>query len=128
MNIAHLASVATAIAQAGEGLSINPTGIQPTEFKVLILPKAVQEKIGSLFLPEQAKESEKWATIEGTLIACSPLAFTYAKEEEWEASGGSKPKPGDRVLFAKYAGVRHKGSDGTDYIIANDKDVLAVLS
>jgi co-chaperonin GroES (HSP10) len=106
----------------------NPTGIQPTEFKVLIAPTPVTEKVGSILMPEQTKETEKWATVEGTLIACSPLAFTYAKDDEWEAAGGQKPKPGDRVLFAKYAGHHHKGSDGQTYIIANDKDVMAVLS
>lgn len=106
----------------------NPSGISPTEFKVLILPKPVEEKKGSILLPEMTKEQDKWATMEGTLVAVSPLAFTYAKADEWREVNAAPPKPGDRVLFAKYAGVHVKGRDGTDYVLCNDKDVMAVLT
>lgn len=102
----------------------NPTGIHPTEFKVLILPDAVEEKIGSIYVPEDTKTKETYATTKGVIIAVSHLAFTYATEAEW---GDHKPKPGDRVLFAKYAGARHKARDGRDYLLINDKDVLATI-
>lgn len=106
----------------------NPTGIQPTEFKCLILPKPVEEKIGALWKPPSTTESEKWAMTEGTLVAVSPLAFTYAKQEEWAAANASPPKHGDRVLYAKYAGVHVKGKDGVAYVLVNDKDVMAVMT
>jgi co-chaperonin GroES (HSP10) len=112
---------------ASETSVLNTSGITPTEYKVLIRPKEVAEKVGSVFLPEQSKEAEKWATIEGVLIAKSPLAFTYANADEWAAAHSAPPEIGKRVLFAKYSGVRHKGRDGVEYVIANDKDVLAVL-
>ena len=67
------------------------------------------EKVGNVYLPQQAQDAEKYATIEGRIIAVSPLAFSYATAAEWDAAGAAKPKPGDRVLYAKYAGVRHKG-------------------
>lgn len=104
---------------------LNATGIHPTEFKVLILPNKVEEKIGSLYVPESTKETEKFATIEGRIIAVSRLAFTYATAEEW---GDAKPQPGNRVIFAKYAGVRHKAKDGQEYLLVNDKDCLAILA
>jgi co-chaperonin GroES (HSP10) len=104
----------------------NPSGIKPTEFKVLIAPKEVAEKIGSLYLPEETKDKEKYATMEGTIVAVSPLAFSYASADEWAAAGAEKPKPGDPVIFAKYAGVRIKSKkDGKDYLLVNDKDVAA---
>lgn len=103
----------------------NPTGIQPTEFKVLILPDPVEEVTkGGIILAAQTKDSEKYATIEGRIVAVSHLAFTYATAEEW---GDAKPKPGDRVIFAKYAGVRHKAKDGQEYLLVNDKDIVATI-
>lgn len=101
----------------------HPSGIAPVEFKVLIEPKEQAEKIGSIIVPEEAKEKGKWAEIEGRIVAVSPLAFTYSTDEEW---GGSKPKPGDRIIIAKYSGVRVKGADGKEYLLTNDKDVCAV--
>ena len=45
---------------------------------------------------------------------------------EW-GEAATKPKPGDRVLFAQYSGAREKGADGEDYVVMNDKDLLAVI-
>lgn len=103
----------------------NSSGILPTEFKVLIEPKAVEEVTkGGIILATSTAESEKYATIEGTIIAMSHLAFTYATPEEW---GDQKPHAGQRVIFAKYAGVRTKGRDGKEYLLVNDKDVVAIV-
>lgn len=103
----------------------NPTGITPTEFKVLIAPEEVEQVTkGGIIRPLQTTETEKYATIEGRIVAVSHLAFTYATAEEW---GDHKPKPGDRVIFAKYAGVRHKAKDGQEYLLVNDKDIVATI-
>ena len=103
----------------------NPTGIVPTEFKVLILPNAVEQvSKGGIILSAQTVDAEKSATIEGELIAVSHLAFTYATEAEWD---GKKPAAGQRVIFAKYAGVRHKAKDGQEYLLVNDKDIVATI-
>lgn len=104
----------------------NQSGILPTEFKVLILAKEVAEKIGSIHIPDVSKDKEKYATTEGRIVAVSHIAFTYATEAEWD---GHKPKAGDRVLYAKFAGgnFRPKGKDGTEYVLVNDKDIVAVL-
>ena len=107
---------------------VNPTGIQPTEYKVLIEPKAIEEKTsGGIILPDMTKDHEKYSQVEGTIVAVSPLAFTYATKEEWEAAGAQPPKPGDRVLHAKFAGVRVKGKDGKEYVLVNDKDITATI-
>ena len=103
----------------------NTSGIMPTEFKVLILPKEVEEVTkGGIILAAETTNKEKFATVEGTIVALSHLAFTYATEDEW---AGKKPYPGQRIIYAKYAGIRHKGKDGKEYVLANDKDVVAVL-
>lgn len=107
--------------------SDNPSGVYPTEYKVLVRPKAAEEKSkGGILLPDETKERNQFAQMEGELVAVSPLAFTYANAAEW--MGAPKPKPGDRVLFAKYAGAVIKGRDGVDYRIVNDKDLTAVLA
>lgn len=104
----------------------NTTGIQPTEFKCLILPKPVEEVTkGGIILATQTADSEKYATVEGTIIAVSHLAFTYATEAEWD---GKKPRTGDRAIYAKYAGVRVKSpKDGLEYLLINDKDLVATI-
>lgn len=104
----------------------NDSRIFPTEYKVLISPIVVDEKTkGGIIIPDEHKDREQFAQMQGTLIAVSPLAFTYAGDESWGKS--SKPKPGDKVLFAKFAGAVVKGMDGKDYRIVNDKDIAAVL-
>jgi co-chaperonin GroES (HSP10) len=54
----------------------NTSGVLPTEFKVLIEEKKVEERIGSIILPDQVKERDQYAQTEGVLVAVSPLAFT----------------------------------------------------
>jgi co-chaperonin GroES (HSP10) len=104
----------------------NPSGVMPTEYKVLILPTEIEEKTkGGIFLPDEHKDRAQFAQMEGTLIALAPLAFTYDK---WEGIEDQKPKVGDKVLFAKFAGFAHKGKDGKTYRVVNDRDVSAVIS
>lgn len=102
----------------------NSSGIYPTEYKVLIKPKTVEEKTkGGIIIPDESKDREQFAQMEGELVAVSPLAFSY---DDWKV--GDKPKAGDRVLFAKFSGAKVKGNDGVEYRLTNDRDVAAVLS
>lgn len=105
----------------------NLSGILPTEYKVLIAPIKVDEKSkGGIILPDEHKDREQFAQMEGVLVAISPLAFTYADKADW--GDAAKPKPGDKVMFAKFAGAAVKGRDGNDYRLVNDRDVAAVLA
>jgi chaperonin GroES len=97
--------------------------VYPTEFKILVEPKKVEEKTkGGIIIPDESKDREQFAQMEGVLVAVSPLAFTYA---DWKDA--NPPKPGDRVLFAKFAGAKVTGKDGKEYRLVNDKDLAAVL-
>lgn len=103
----------------------NPSGIFPTEFKVVVKPVEVKEKTaGGIIVPEESRERMQYAAQEGVLVAVSPLAFSYEKWPE----GYEPPQIGSRVLFAKYAGAKVKGRDGVDYRLINDRDVAAVLA
>ena len=106
----------------------NPSGYQPVERKVLIEPKPVEDKIGSIILPDSEKDKQEFAQMEGVIIAASPLAFDYATPAEYEAVNAVKPKAGDRVLYAKYAGFTVKGKDGKEYRVINDQDICATVS
>lgn len=101
---------------------INESGIQPVEYKVLVLPEAVESKTtGGLFLPETVKEKEEIAQVRGTLIAIGGSAFC-----DWN---GQIPHIGDCVYVAKYAGIYGvKGKDGKEYRLMNDKDIAAVFT
>lgn len=105
-----------------DNVVVNPSGILPTEYKVLVRPIEVENKIGSIFIPDQHKEKQEFAQQEGMLVAVSPVAFNYEKFPD-----GSAPKPGDRVLYAKYAGFLRVGNDGVSYRVINDRDICAVL-
>jgi chaperonin GroES len=104
--------------------AIAAVGIHPTEYRVLVLPKPVDEvSKGGIIIPDQVKEQNQFAQMEGTIVAASPLAFTYA---EWP-DGARIPGAGDRVLFGKYSGAIVKGRDGKDYRLVNDRDISAVI-
>lgn len=131
MKVAVLNSDFAAVAKQAAGY-LNPSGIYPTEFNVLILPDDAEAETLKNFsalkgkgfvMPEESKERHQFASISGRLIAASPLAFTY---ENWP-EGTEKPQVGDRVLIAKYCGTNFKGMDGKDYRVTKDKDVIAVL-
>ena len=101
----------------------NESGILPVEYKVLILPDEVPEKTesGILYRPETAREKEQWAQVKGELVEVGGNAF-----EDWK---GIAPQVGERVMFAKYAGIRDvEGADGKKYQICNDKDIIAVIT
>ena len=105
-------------------MTTNPSGYRPVEFNVVVRPAAVEEKTkGGIYLADDIKERKQFAEMEGELIAVSPFAFNYA--DVWP--DGTKPKPGDRVLFAQYAGRPRKGKDGLEYRVVKDKDISAVL-
>lgn len=102
----------------------NESGIEPLDLRVLVLPDPAREQIGSIFVPETAKEKEKFAKIEATIVAVGENAWEEAASR---SAAFKRPKPGDRVLIAKYGGILHTGKDGKDYRILNDEDVLARL-
>lgn len=95
-------------------------GLHPLEFNVIVAPAAMPEKIGSIHLPDEAKEQRAMAMQLGRLVAASPLAFTY---ERWP-EGTSPPKPGAIVWFARFGGGEFEGMDGKLYRTLKDKDLI----
>lgn len=97
--------------------------IRPMEFNVVVELDPVDSKTpGGIILLDTAKERDKLGIQEGTLVASSPLAFSYA---DWP-DGHSPPEVGCRVLFARYSGLIRE-EDGKTYRVLKDKDIVAVI-
>jgi len=110
----------------------NKSGIQATEYKVLVKPDEVENEIVSKFeglakagfkIPDEHLSQRQAAATKGVIVDVSPLAFKY---DNWP-SDERIPKVGSRVAFARYAGVSLEGSDREIYRLINDKDVIAIL-
>lgn len=104
----------------------NLSGLLPMEFNVVVEMDPVEEKTaGGIIILDTKKDRDKLAADEGTLIAVSPLAFTY---ENWPADS-RKPRPGDRVLFAQYSGRlwQPQGENGPSYRILKDQEIVAII-
>jgi chaperonin GroES len=86
--------------------------VKPLGDRVLVKMEQEEEKTkGGLFIPETAQEKTQIASV---------IAVGDDEEE-------IKVKPGDRVMFDKYAGTTVK-IDGNDHLILSMGDVLAVIS
>lgn len=103
---------------------MNTSGIEPLDVRVLVRPDPVEEKVGSIFIPQQEQERQQYAQVKATLIAAGVNAW---EEAAARSAAFTAPQPGARVLIAKYGGITVKGDDGEDYRILNDEDVTAVL-
>jgi chaperonin GroES len=110
-------------------LPANTSGIVPLDHRVLVLRDAVEEKTrGGIILPDSELDKQKHATTNATVIAVGGLAWSEAKHDAKAFRvEAAFPEPGSRVKVGRYTGDQHKGSDGTDYTILNDTDVIALL-
>jgi len=90
--------------------------IKPLGDRVLIKRLEAEEKTKSgIVLPGTAKEQPQMAEV----IAVGPGGVVDGKEVKMEV------KPGDQVIFSKYAGTDIK-VDGEEYILLSQKDILAI--
>ena len=99
----------------------NVSGINPVGWRVLIKPKEVMEKSagGIILATEGTKEREQMSNTTGVVIAMGDQCYSD-EPAPWCAVG-------DKVIFAKYAGLLYKGRDGQQYRMVNDKDITGTL-
>lgn len=79
----------------------------PYGARVLVQLRAVKEKVtaAGIFIPEEVKETEKWNTMIGKVIAIGPLAFKKRDTmEPWPE--GSWASVGEFVRVPKWGGDR----------------------
>lgn len=83
--------------------------VQPLDERVLVKPIEQEEKVGSIIIPDTAKEKP----VTGEVIA-------VGTDEEIKKI----LKAGDKVIFGKYAGEEIK-IDGEKHLIVTRADILA---
>lgn len=101
--------------------------LMPIEYKVIVKPDLIEEtddvikaaRAVGIELPEAQREKEKNRQISGTLVAVGGKAF--------EDMGNPMPKVGDKVYFARYAGIVLESDNKEQFRLCNDKDVTGVL-
>ena len=95
------------------------TTIKPLEDRVLVAPlEAEQTTASGIYIPDTAKEKPQ----EGKVVALGPGRV--------DDNGQRIPldiAEGDVVIFSKYGGTEVK-YDGTEYLLLNARDILAVVS
>jgi len=101
---------------------MNEAKIFPTGGHVLILPEKVEEKTqGGIIIPDTVIDKEQQAATIGKIIAIGPSAWKDLDD------GTPWADVGNKVSYAKYAGVTMIGADKKHYVLINDNDILAVL-
>ncbi len=92
--------------------------VRPLQDRLLVRRVEEEEKTkGGLFIPDAAKERP----LEGNVIAVGA-----GKRLEDGTIVALDVKPGDRVLFGKYAGNEIK-LDGVDHLILSEDEVLGII-
>lgn len=79
----------------------------PYGARVLVQLRAVKEKVTSagIYIPEDTKETEKWNTMIGKVIAVGPIAFCNRENmNPWPE--GAWARVGDYVRVPKWGGDR----------------------
>jgi chaperonin GroES len=90
---------------------MSKVNITPIEDRVLIEPKAAEEKTASgIIIPDSAKEKPQ----QGTVVAVGPGTKDVTMQL----------KEGDVVLYGKYAGTEIT-IDGKNYLMMRQSDILA---
>ncbi len=94
--------------------------IRPLADRVVVQPQEREEMTrGGIYLPDTASKEKPQ---EGTVMAVGEGRLDDTGRRVPVAVG-----PGDRVLFAKYAGTEIRIED-EDYLILAEKDILAVVN
>ena len=91
--------------------------IRPLSDRIVLRRKVAADKVGSIFVPENAKEKLH----EGEVLAVGP--------GQYQETGELRPvavKAGDVVVFGKYSGAEVK-VDGDEIVILREDDILGVL-
>ncbi len=102
---------------------MNQSGWSPIGDYVLVRPDEIAKKTtGGVELPDDLADRMQLAAITGTVIECGDEAFKWSADRA-RPFEGYKPKPGDRVIFEKYAGKPIVGEDGINYRILDDKSI-----
>ena len=95
---------------------------EPKGYKLLIAIPKMDEKKGSIYLPDQHRKAEETASIYGCVIALGSDCYM----DPSKFPNGPWCEEGDWVIFRSYSGTRLK-VEGVEYRLINDDTVEAVI-
>jgi chaperonin GroES len=93
--------------------------IKPLGNRIMVKPKAPEEKKGNIFLPQSAQEKP----YEGTVVAIG--------DGKLDSNGNKIPlsiSVGDKIIYGKYSGGAEIKVDGEEYILMSEDDVYAITN
>jgi chaperonin GroES len=91
--------------------------LKPLGDRVLVRFIEGEEKVGSIIIPDTAKEKPT----QGMVEAVGP-----GKRNEKGERTPMQVKPGDKVIFGRYAGTEVR-LENLDYMVLHETEILAVL-
>lgn len=95
--------------------------LTPILHRVLVKPDEIETTTkGGIVLAVDPKR-ERLAVERGEIVSLGDTAFLGEFKAE------VRPKPGDKVYYAKYAGKFIKDTDNIDYVLLNDEDIVAII-
>lgn len=96
----------------------------PTGWRLAILPyRGTKTSKGGIVLAEETQKRTQLATNVGYVLKVGPLAYA----DETKFPDGPWCKPGDWVIFGRYAGSRIQ-IDGGEIRLLNDDEILGHVS
>lgn len=96
---------------------------KPTGWRIVVLPfRGAQKSKGGIILADKTIERQQLTTVCAYVLAVGDLAY----KDEAKFPNGAWCKPGDWVVFGRYAGARIS-IDGGEIRILNDDEILAQI-
>jgi len=109
---------------------IDFTTLHPYFNTIIVRQDSVEDKHGSIILPDSAVEADKYAVMTGTVVRLGELAFSFGQpgsDEFWRDP--ERPREGDRVMFRKYGGGQViEGADGNEYRLIEQHDIVGKIN
>jgi chaperonin GroES len=90
--------------------------LRPLHDRIIVQRLEESQRTGAIVIPDSAKEKPQQGTV---------LAAGLGKSTDDGTRLPLDVKPGDTILFGKYAG-QEVSVDGVDYLIMKEDDVLAI--
>ena len=99
----------------------NKSGIHPRGNRILLKPMEIKKvSAGGIILStESNSEREQMGNTTGIVFEMGDQCY--------EDYSGAWCAVGDKVIFAKYAGLMYRGRDGLEYRVINDTDITGYL-
>jgi co-chaperonin GroES (HSP10) len=96
--------------------------LTPVLHRIILKLDSVDEVTASgIVIPKDLIKKERKAVEIGTVVAIGETAFK-------DYGGGvNTAKVGDRVIISQYSGKAVTDTDGQEYVVINDEDLLVII-